>query len=231
MPLIDLIDKEKKVYVFVGSAGTGKTEVAINFSLNWAKKKGEVYLVDLDIVKPYFRSREVKDRFRSFKLDVISPADQLYYSDLPALSPQIESHLINMNERVVIDLGGGEEGSPVLGRYRHYIRKNDYDIFYVANTRRPFNATADEIINQIEIIQNVSKIEITGIVHNTHLMWETNFSMIINSIPIIEKVSKTLSLPVVFHGVSKSLIDDAKKSGIDFLELECFLWPEWAATT
>ena len=47
-----------RLTLVAGHYGTGKTEFAVNLALALAGEGAQVSLADLDIVNPYFRSRE-----------------------------------------------------------------------------------------------------------------------------------------------------------------------------
>ena len=50
--------KSKRITLFVGHYGSGKTNIAVNYALKLAKERPQVALADLDIVNPYFRSKD-----------------------------------------------------------------------------------------------------------------------------------------------------------------------------
>ncbi len=52
------------VVILVGSFGSGKSEIAVNLSLGFAARGQQVNLVDLDVVKPYFRCRAAREEVR-----------------------------------------------------------------------------------------------------------------------------------------------------------------------
>ena len=54
---LDLM-KDARIRIFIGHYGSGKTEFAVNYAMALSKLTSNVSLCDLDIVNPYFRSRE-----------------------------------------------------------------------------------------------------------------------------------------------------------------------------
>ena len=61
--LNDFLQKGKKNFVFIGEAGSGKSEIAINFAVNLARIADRpVHFFDMDQTKPLFRSRDVKEK-------------------------------------------------------------------------------------------------------------------------------------------------------------------------
>ena len=48
----------KRITVFAGHYGSGKTNIAVNYALKLREKYDKVNIADLDIVNPYFRSKD-----------------------------------------------------------------------------------------------------------------------------------------------------------------------------
>jgi hypothetical protein len=80
----------KRINIFCGGFGAGKTEVAVNFSLRMREQGRRVSIADLDIVNLYFRSREVRKELQSQGIEVIVPGGALANADLPIIVPEIK---------------------------------------------------------------------------------------------------------------------------------------------
>lgn len=226
---MDKILPVKNIVIFAGGAGSGKSEVVINYSLTVSRAMNvPVHLIDLDIVKAYFRSRELKELLESKGVEVVSTAPSIAYSDLPALSPRIDALLSNPVEPVVVDVGGDEAGARVLGRYREYLKEGSYEFLQVININRPFMQTAEEILNEISLIEEMSRLKTTGLVNNTNLMGETDISMLIKGKEIVQEVSRKLGKPVKFQCLREDLIKEAReKLEGPIMPLVLHFKPEW----
>ncbi|MEG1753002.1 MAG: hypothetical protein RR234_03735, partial [Christensenella sp.] len=56
------ITKGKKNFVFIGEAGSGKSEIAVNFAQALCQQRDrEVHFFDLDMTKPLFRTRDISN--------------------------------------------------------------------------------------------------------------------------------------------------------------------------
>ena len=129
----------KRLNVICGPYGSGKTEFAINYALSIkaADPSSPIAIVDLDIVNPYFRSRDIAASLSEQGLEVVSTGAGLEQADLPALSPRIYAFLQDTTYNVVFDVGGDPVGARALGRFNNYFLNEDYDLMLVVNPYRP----------------------------------------------------------------------------------------------
>ena len=98
----------------VGNYGSGKTEVSINLAVNRKRSGLDVRLADLDLVNPYFRTREARTQLEALGIDVILPPEQYLHADLPVLSPVIAGMIKKTDGLTLLDLGGDDVGALVL---------------------------------------------------------------------------------------------------------------------
>ena len=137
--------KYKRVTLFAGHYGSGKTNLAVNFALQMRNNGKNVKIADLDIVNPYFRTKDSAKVLSDAGIELISPAFANTNLDLPALPAQVYSLVQQKDFYAVMDIGGDDRGAFALGRYRDYIlEENDYEMIFVANFYRPLTRTADE---------------------------------------------------------------------------------------
>jgi len=204
----------KRINIFVGGFGSGKTEIAINYSIDCKKKYQQVAIVDLDIVNPYFRSREVKKNLKLQGVKMVSPEGKLIYSDIPIISPEIKGLIQNQDFRLILDVGGDGVGSVVLGNFRNFIKDFDYEMFLVVNTFRPFTRNASQIKQIAREIEHTSRLKITGIVSNPNLSIETEEKNIIEGHKEIIKASKVLNIPIKFICVDERFMQKINKENI-----------------
>ncbi|TCL62401.1 hypothetical protein EDC14_102520 [Hydrogenispora ethanolica] len=194
----------KRLTVVGGAFGSGKTEFAIAYARSLAAEAVHpVGLVDLDIVNPYFRSRDVAKDLAEAGLEVISTAPGLEYADLPALSPQIYTMLQDRRVTTVFDVGGDPVGARALGRFYPYFSQEDYDFWVVINPYRPDTRDVDEAERLIAGLEAASRLRVTGLVGNINLGRETTMAIWRNGLPLIEELASRRNLPLRFHMVEE----------------------------
>jgi hypothetical protein len=194
----------KRITIICGAYGSGKTEFAISYALNLHKiDQTKVGLVDLDIVNPYFRSRDVATELTEKGLTVVSSEPGMEHSDIPALSPRIFTFLQDTSYHVVFDVGGDPAGARALGRFHQYFDKEPYDLLIVVNPFRPDTRNVDEAVNLISALQSTSRLQATGLVSNINLGPETTIELWQNGLQFILSVAERLELPIVYHMVEE----------------------------
>jgi hypothetical protein len=187
---------EKRVRIIIGHYGSGKTEFAVNYTFGLAAQGKKTSIVDLDIVNPYFRSREIEPQFIKKGIRVISSSIKGMSGDLPAVSPEIYSVLQDTSYEVVLDVGGDKAGARALGRYHEYFDKEPYDMFFVLNANRHQTSTVDGAISYLRSIEDSSRQKVTALVNNTHLCDSTTVEDIMKGQKLCEDVSNVLELPI-----------------------------------
>lgn len=183
-----------KLYIVIGAYGSGKSEYSVHLSRQLKARGLEVSLADLDVVNPYFRTRDVQEVFAREGIEVIAPEGEFKHADLPMISPKIRGAIENMNRTVILDVGGDPAGCRALGRFTEDIVKRGYEMLFVVNTSRPFTSSADEIINMMEMLEFSSKLKITELICNTNLMEFTNEALVIEGIRIIREAANRTNL-------------------------------------
>jgi len=188
----------KRIKIFVGSFGSGKTEIAINYSIYYRKNHSQVAIVDLDIVNPYFRTREAKETLILKGIKVISPEGKMTYADLPLISPEIKGLIQNPDYCVILDVGGDDAGTVVLGNFKHFIKDLDYEMLLVVNSYRPFTQSIPQIKQMAREIENTSRLKINGIVSNPNLSSQTDEKIIKHGDIVIRQAAQEMKLPIKF---------------------------------
>ncbi len=205
---------QKRMNVVVGHYGSGKTEFAVNFAIELKKEYKKVYIVDLDIVNPYFRTNDVKKHLEEYGVYVIASAYASSNVDVPSLPSEIFRVFCDKDAAVVFDVGGDDDGAVALGRYKQYFDKEDYNMFFVVNTYRPLSAEADDIIKLLYEIETVSRLKVTGFVNNSNVSYLTSSENVLKGQEIVKEVSDktkieisyTSGLEDVLSGISPELI-------------------------
>ena len=197
----------KKITIFIGEIGSGKTEISINYAIKLRKEKDkDVDLIDLDIMKPYIRLRDLKDEIEKFGVNVVSPPQRYKQADLPILIHATKSCIFDENRFCVYDIGGGEESSFILRQFPE-LKEFSYNLFFVVNIFRPFTQTKEEIENAIKTLESASGLKISGIVSNSHLRENTKKEDVIKGYKVVKEVSGVLGIPIAFVGVKESMVD------------------------
>ncbi len=226
----DIFTQRKKIF-FVGAMGNGKTEISINYSLYWSKfLNKQITLIDLDMVKPYFRLRQIAlDIDTDHSVEIVYPEGKYGYVDFPMISPRLESAIVDPNHHAVIDVGGDDTGARLVGRYRSRLSTENVEFWYVHNGLRPFSRGFTDIMEMVQNIERVSHFKITGIVHNSHMMSESKISHLISHIEEVEKLSKMMEVPIIFHCIREELYKEASKKlkDVPLLPLKLYLTPKW----
>ncbi|WAM35312.1 hypothetical protein [Caldicellulosiruptor acetigenus] len=162
----------RKTNIFVGTAGSGKSEIALNVSL----ELGEFFhvnLIDADVINFYYNLRSIKHIIENKNINFISTHFEDKSIDLPVLSGRVFEALSNSNGVNIIDVGGDELGSRIVGQFKELLDKKGYSLFYVANIYRPFNSNEEEILQNMQEIESILGMNITAIINNSHLLSET----------------------------------------------------------
>lgn len=213
-----MMENDKRLTLFAGHYGSGKTNIAVNYAIHLAKMGRKVCIADLDIVNPYFRTKDSAEELSEFGIELISPHFANSNVDLPALPA--ESYRLVQDKSVygVMDIGGDDRGAYALGRFKDYILKeNNYRMVFVANCYRPLTATAEDTLEIMREIEAASGIAFTCIVNNSNLGGETDAEAFLDSLPYIEKLSELSGLPIWMHTAESSVAQ--KLGGIDLLPL------------
>ena len=195
----------KRVNIFVGEFGSGKTELTLNYALQLRKEFSRVAVVDLDLVKPLFRARENQQLLQAQDIILAAPPAQFTASDLPIMPQALPQLLADETTQLVIDVGGNE-ASIALAQYAKMIDAAGYNALMVVNTYRPFTSNSDDIIKIMQTVEHLSKLEISAFICNSNLGNETKSEHIAQGIEIMEQVAlqtgKPLEKVIVPHWLS-----------------------------
>ena len=199
--------KCKRIILLCGHYGSGKTNVAVNLALMLRRDYDRVAVADLDIVNPYFRSKDSRAQFEDAGIRLICSEYANTNVDIPALPQDMYAITDDRDLRVVIDVGGDDRGALALGRISGQIlQENDYEMLAVINASRPLTRTAEDTVEVLREIEAAGGIRFTGIVNNTNLGRETEADLILNSVSYAESVSKRMQIPVVMTTVPSELL-------------------------
>lgn len=224
-----MIKDDKRVRLFIGHYGSGKSEVSINYVTRLREVvDGEVALADLDVVNVYFRTREKKDLMRQLGITPIDSSIQTTTLDVPAVSAEVMRPLHDDKVNYVLDVGGDNVGGRVVGRFAEHFKSDNYDMFFVINANREKTQTANEVLGYIDAIEASSKLKVTGLVNNTHLLRETTVEDVLKGQEVAREVSKIKNIPIKYVCCIENLVDKLPKDlEGDILPIKMYLREEW----
>lgn len=193
----------KRITIICGHYGSGKTELAVNLAiLNQVNM-----LIDLDIVNPYFRSRELKEVLEENAINTISsPLENSIGSDLPYLSSKIFLPFNDKSIKAIFDVGGNDIGARVLRQFEKMIDPSEVDVLLVVNIYREETDSASKIMKMIRSIEGSSGLKVTGLINNSNYLRNTTPENILKGEKEITIVENQLGLQIVYTGIYE-LID------------------------
>ncbi len=216
----------KRLTLICGHYGSGKTNVALNLAFALQKKHPKTALADLDIVNPYFRSKDSEQALKKAGIQLICSPYANTNLDIPALPQEIYTLVDDLSLHAVLDIGGDDRGAFVLGRIAERIlQENNYEMLFVTNCYRPLTQTVSNTLEVFYEIENACKIPFTGIVNNSNLGEETTTRHILNSLPYASELSEKTGLPVRYTTVQQGLAESLKNKIENLFALQ--LQPKW----
>ncbi|MDP4181230.1 MAG: hypothetical protein Q8942_09080 [Bacillota bacterium] len=210
----------KRLIIFTGHFGSGKTEVAVNSAVYLAARHNTA-IMDFDIVNPYFRTADAKEFLLEKGIKVLTTKYANTNVDVPAVPGEINSLFIDKEQKVVLDVGGDDVGAKALSAFKDQILSDDFGMYFVINVKRPMTDSVEKIENIISEIEASSRLKITGLVNNTNLLNSSSGEEIIEGQKIIESAAVKLGVPIAFtSGFSDivSRVKDQIKTDILYME-------------
>ena len=196
----------RRVTLFAGHYGSGKTNIAVNYALYLRSLGKSVALGDLDIVNPYYRAKDSQAELEAAGIRVIASAYANSNVDVPALPQEMYALTEDRGTCAVLDIGGDDRGALALGRYMPAIaEENDYDLLFVYNRSRPLTRDAQSALGIMREIETACGLPFTGIVHNTNLGRETTAETILNAQASVRELCGLSGLPLLFTAVRSDL--------------------------
>ena len=203
----------KRLTLFAGHYGSGKTNIAVNYALHLAREGKKVCIGDLDIVNPYFRTADSAKELAAAGIELISPQYANTNVDLPALPAENYKLVQDKSLYGIMDIGGDDRGAYALGRYTPFIKEeNNYRMAFVANCYRPLTRTAEDAFEIMQEIEAACGLPFTCIINNSSLGPETDAQTVLDSLAFIEKLSQISGLPVWLHTAQESVAAQLRQS-------------------
>lgn len=197
----------KRLTLFAGHYGSGKTNIAVNYAMYLKDEGYPVVIADLDIVNPYFRTKDSEKELREKGIELLCSPYAGSNLDIPSLPQEMYRAVQDKNTYAVMDIGGDDVGAVALGRFAPFIKEeNNYEMIFVANFFRPLTRTADEALTIMREIESASHLEFTSIMNNSNLGEDTTAEDILSTADEIKKLSVISSLPIVMTSAKKELV-------------------------
>ena len=189
--------EHKRLTLFAGHYGSGKTNIAVNYAQLLAAEGKKVCIADLDIVNPYFRTKDSAKVLDAAGVQLISPQFANSNVDLPALPAEAYRLVTDRNTYGIMDIGGDDRGAYALGRYVPAMKEEgNYRMVFVANSYRPLTRTPEEALEVMREIEAACGLQFTDIINNSNLGTETTPETILSAVPYMEKLSQLSGLPI-----------------------------------
>ena len=199
---------DKRLTIFAGHYGSGKTNLAVNYALHLKGKGHPVKIADLDIVNPYFRTKDSEKELSEADIQLISPAYANSNVDLPALPQELSSLVQRRDFHAVLDVGGDDRGAYALGRYTPYIlEENNYRMVYVANFYRPLTQTPEDALEVMGEIEAACGIRFNCIVNNSNLGNDTTAEDVAATHEKALRLAEISGLPLWFTSAEQNIAD------------------------
>lgn len=192
--------EHKRLTLFAGHYGSGKTNIAVNYAMALAAEGKKVCIADLDIVNPYFRTADSTRQLQEAGVEVIVSRFANTNVDLPSLPAEAYRLVEDRSVYGVMDIGGDDRGAYALGRYIPFILKeNDYRMVFVANSYRPLTRTPQEALEVMREIEAACGLSFTHIVNNANLGCETTPQTLLDAVSYMQELSEISGLPIWLH--------------------------------
>ncbi len=194
--------------IVTGHYGTGKTEFSVNLALGLAAAGRRTIMADLDIVNPYFRSRECRGNLERVGIRLIASSQKCSDADVPALLPDVLSIFEDRTICGVMDIGGDPAGARVLAQFQPKITEEDYQLIFVSNANRPEVRTAQKALEYLRGIEAVTGLTCGGMINNTHLCGETTPAEVLRGAELAKELSALTGIPVLAHMAERAITEE-----------------------
>ena len=201
----------KRVTLLAGHYGSGKTNIAVNLAEMLAAQEKNVAIADLDIVNPYYRTLDSKERLDHAGIRMIVSRFANSNVDIPAMPQDMYAVVDDLSLHCIVDVGGDDRGALALGRLAPKLREEaDYDMFLVVNRFRPLTPNAQSVLEVVQEIELAAGLKFTGMINNSNLGAETTEETVLSSVEFGKQCSQLTGLPLVATGVEESLAESLK---------------------
>lgn len=219
------------IVIIVGNYGSGKTEVAVNLALHQHGRGTRVRIADLDLVNPYFRTREARTTLKDMGIELVLPPERLMQADLPIVMPQVAGLLRAPGELTILDAGGDDVGVTVLASLGDVFQgvERPVRMYQVVNPHRPNTDSVQGCIKMRRAIEAKAGLPVHKWVGNANLLDETTAEHIYQGDAFMASLSEADGRGVEFITAPQHLLAqlDRKRLGHGVLPIYRQLVPPW----
>ena len=200
--------RQKRVTLFAGHYGSGKTNIAVNCALKLAREGKQVQIADLDIVNPYFRTKDSEELLRRAGVRMISSAYANTNLDVPALPQEMYAITCEKDSLFIVDVGGDDRGALALGRLAPELRaEGNFEMIFVSNCYRPLTRNPEDAVEVMREIEKAGGVPFTAIANNANLGDETEPEDVLASLPYMERLQALSGLPVIMTAAQRTVAE------------------------
>ena len=201
--------EHKRLTLFAGHYGSGKTNIAVNYAVKLAREGKKVCIADLDIVNPYFRTKDSEAELTREGIELISPQFANSNVDLPALPAESYRLIHDRSVYGIMDIGGDDRGAYALGRFVPAIKEeDDYRMAFVVNCYRPLTSTPEDALEIMREIEDACGLKFNCIVNNSNLGEETVQRVVLDSLQYVSELCRISGLPLWMHTAEASVAEE-----------------------
>ncbi|MDK2801818.1 MAG: hypothetical protein KFW09_00405 [Oscillospiraceae bacterium] len=217
---------DKKIKIFCGYYGSGKTNFAINYAINMKNKGYDILIIDLDIINPYYKIANYTKIFNKYGIEYIIPLCSNSTIDIPSLSPAIGMRLNNFKGIIIIDMGGDGAGSLAIGQYNNLIKSREYDMFYVFNLYRNHMTDGKNILKNILDIEKSSRLKVGYLINNSNIGDQTRLEDITCLSKQEFEIEKITNKKIIYRTINQKLLINDKKLD-NFYPIDIYVKKIW----
>jgi len=221
-----------RVTLLAGHYGSGKTNIAVNVAFEMKRLHERVSVADLDIVNPYFRTKDSAAELEAAGIHMISSEYANSNVDVPAVAPENYAIIHDRTLHAVVDVGGDDRGALALGRYSPALREEgNYEMYFVANFFRPLTRTAEEALAVMREIEQAGSLPFTGIINNSNLGAETTAEDVAATLAQAKRLAETSGLPLSAVTVRRDLAPKLREligDETEIFPIDLYYKTEWA---
>ena len=219
---------EKRITVFAGHYGSGKTNLSVNYALALRKRHDKVMVCDVDTVNPYFRTKDSEKVFAEHGIRLVGARFANTNLDIPSIMPDTFAAFHSSDMYSVFDVGGDDAGALALGQFAELISETEHDMLLVVNKYRLQTSKPEDLMQYVREIERASKIQFTAIINNPNLGRQTTKDCLLSSLDYIEEASRLSSLPVKWNCLREDLIDDEVRAKVpNLFPIKVFYKENW----
>lgn len=219
---------QKRLNIFCGHYGSGKTEVSLNYAIKLAKEGKKVTIVDMDIVNPYFRTADAKKILKDYDIELIVSEFANSNLDIPTIPQEVKKVFYNTDRTIIFDVGGDDDGAFALGQFHSFFQNEEYKMTLVVNTKRPLTKKCDELYDMALRIEYASRLKFTDIANNTNVGVMTDSKTLLSDFDEIKSLSQKLQIPVSMQcGLTDNLSELPKEFAKDKFPMQIYIKMPW----